>query len=183
MSEYIEKMAYAHSIPGQPRERWHLLSEHLNDVAKKAEAFAADFDSGPWGRLIGLWHDLGKYSPEFQQKLLDTIGNPDKKRRVNHSSAGAQHAQQVFEKHIVPPLLFTIAGHHAGLADFQDLKSRLQNDLDYLEKIRDIISPEIFDQNAPPLPDFLAWPNAKERPEVRARQEEFWIRMLYSCLY
>ena len=38
--------AYAHSLPGKPKEEWQLLDEHLQFVAKKAHEFASSFGSG-----------------------------------------------------------------------------------------------------------------------------------------
>ena len=56
-----------------------LLSHHghLNKVAFWTAQFAAGmFPSGPaceaaypWGYLTGLWHDLGKFAPEWQTYL------------------------------------------------------------------------------------------------------------------
>jgi CRISPR-associated endonuclease/helicase Cas3 len=58
------------------------------------------FKSESWASLAGLWHDLGKYSPAFQQCLGLASGadahietNPG---RVDHSTAGALHAVQQF---------------------------------------------------------------------------------------
>jgi CRISPR-associated endonuclease/helicase Cas3 len=53
---------YAHSIQGKPVDEWHRLEEHLKGTAELAASFAAEFGSIEWGRLAGLWHDLGKYS-------------------------------------------------------------------------------------------------------------------------
>ncbi|MBI4001737.1 MAG: CRISPR-associated endonuclease Cas3'' [Nitrospira defluvii] len=44
----------------------HDLEEHLRAVAKLSEEFASIFGCSEWGRLAGLWHDLGKYSSAFQ---------------------------------------------------------------------------------------------------------------------
>jgi len=44
----------------------HSLEEHLLAVARQATRFAASFGSGDWAGLAGLWHDLGKYSADFQ---------------------------------------------------------------------------------------------------------------------
>ena len=33
--------------------------EHLKETAEKAAQFAAEFGSGDWAYLAGLWHDLG----------------------------------------------------------------------------------------------------------------------------
>ena len=58
-------------------------------------------DLGMQGEVIGLLHDLGKYSDEFQAYLQSAVGliNPDEdefvdakglKGKVDHSTAGAQ---------------------------------------------------------------------------------------------
>ena len=49
--------------------RVHLLSDHLHGTAERAAKFAADFGCARWGRLAGLWHDLGKYSDDFQRYI------------------------------------------------------------------------------------------------------------------
>ena len=64
---------YAHSKDGDP-SGWQPLEEHLNNVAKQAAAFAEPFGGQERARLAGLWHDLGKYSNEFQKMLLDANG-------------------------------------------------------------------------------------------------------------
>ena len=65
----MEDQYYAHSRQGKPPREWQPLDEHLKNVAELARAFANDFDSGDWAYLAGLWHDLGKYSEEFQDHL------------------------------------------------------------------------------------------------------------------
>lgn len=60
---------YVHSKEGKPIEEWHRLKDHLKAVAEMARTFADDFNAGDWGYLAGLWHDLGKYSKEFQDYL------------------------------------------------------------------------------------------------------------------
>ena len=57
---------YAHSLKDRPPEEWQLLEDHLKNVAEKARLFAEAFGAGDWGYLAGLWHDIGKYSDEFQ---------------------------------------------------------------------------------------------------------------------
>ena len=47
----------------------HHLEEHLRAVADLAGEFAAAFGHADWGRLAGLWHDLGKYSLAFQSYI------------------------------------------------------------------------------------------------------------------
>src|SRR6266436_3186840 len=118
MSERILKH-FAHSLPGRPREEWHGLEEHLADTAERAEGFADSFAAG-WGRLAGWWHDSGKYRRAFQARIG---ADPDAhvNERVDHSSIGALIAKE----RGASLLAFVIAGHHAGLANVDDLSSRL----------------------------------------------------------
>lgn len=44
----------------------HHFEEHLRALADLAGEFASTFGHSDWGRLAGLWHDLGKYSVAFQ---------------------------------------------------------------------------------------------------------------------
>jgi len=69
----MTKEYYAHSLDGKPPAEWQTLEEHLKNVAEMASSFADSFDAGEWAYLAGLWHDVGKYSDEFQQML----GNKD----------------------------------------------------------------------------------------------------------
>jgi CRISPR-associated endonuclease/helicase Cas3 len=110
--------AYAHSRPDRSCDEWQSLSEHLENTADQAEAFAASFGGASWARLAGLWHDLGKYAPDWQE-FLRSAGE-DESHRVHgpdHSTAGAIHSLDRFggPSRI---LAYLIAGHHAGLADW-----------------------------------------------------------------
>jgi len=98
---------------------------HLNKVAYLAGKFAAEmFAEGSdretarqWGFLAGLWHDLGKFAPEWQTYLKSKSDphSDDVTGTVDHSTAGAE-----FTKSLTPCgslLSYVIAGHHAGLAN------------------------------------------------------------------
>ena len=43
---------------------WHEydLGKHLREVGRRAGKVAIAFNSADWARLVGIWHDLGKYS-------------------------------------------------------------------------------------------------------------------------
>lgn len=45
---------YAHSLPGEPPEKWQPLEEHLKNVAEMASEFANTFGAGDWAYLAGL---------------------------------------------------------------------------------------------------------------------------------
>ncbi|MDN5941203.1 MAG: CRISPR-associated endonuclease Cas3'', partial [Nitrospira sp.] len=110
------------------------LEEHLLGVAEIAKRLASKIGLEPQGELIGLLHDLGKYSNEFQTYLKSAVGliNQDEdefvdarglKGKVDHSTAGAQLvweklSQQGGIGQIVGQILgLCIASHHSGLID------------------------------------------------------------------
>ncbi len=159
----------------------HLLIEHLKAVSERAAIFAAAFGSGEWGKLAGLWHDLGKFQPEFQRRLA---GEPIS---VEHSGIGAAYAMRRVPRNGVP-LAFVIAGHHAGLANrYRDeanaprsFERRLQENQTLLEESVPLVPPEILGDGIPPFPSFLNIPPGS--PADLNRKVEFWTRFLFSAL-
>lgn len=108
--------------------RQQLLIDHLKGTSLLAERFASIFDAAEWGKMAGLYHDIGKYSAAFQQRILEE--GP----RVDHSTAGALLMKKI--KNV--PLAFCIASHHSGLlntgtrlskTDDGTLKGRLKKEL------------------------------------------------------
>ncbi|MBA2660265.1 MAG: CRISPR-associated endonuclease Cas3'' [Nitrosospira sp.] len=108
------------------------LEVHLLEVSRIARSLAAKIGLQDQGELIGLLHDLGKYSSEFQLYLKSAVGLIDQdedefvdakgmKGKVDHSTAGAQLVWQEFAHHgeigrIVGQILsLCIASHHSGL--------------------------------------------------------------------
>jgi CRISPR-associated endonuclease/helicase Cas3 len=176
---------YAHSLEGEPPTKWQVLEEHLFGVARLAAQFAESFDSESWGYCAGLWHDLGKYQAEFQQRLLGC------KVSVEHSGAGAALAFKK-SKESGMPLAFVIAGHHAGLANYVSsdpglptpLKDRLSENAPTLEKILPAVAAKIVGHSVPALPEFLRTSPSLKRQEKDSlsRRSEYWTRFLFSVL-
>lgn len=105
----------------------HDLGEHLRGVGQRAGEYAHAFGSGDWARIAGLWHDLGKYSAEFQRRIKSVSGYEahleGQAGRVDHPTAGAQYAIRQFNLH-GRILAYIIAGHHAGLPDWHASETR-----------------------------------------------------------
>ncbi len=59
------KELYAHSANSQGQR--HKLDDHLKEVARLAKKFADKFGAGELAYWVGLWHDLGKSSRDFQE--------------------------------------------------------------------------------------------------------------------
>ena len=113
------------------------LSCHLQNVGALSESFSKKIHLTTSGELVGLVHDLGKYSEEFGNYIHSALGllNPDEddyvdstalKGKVDHSSAGAHFVWQELankgkkESLIGQWLALCIASHHSGLIDCLD---------------------------------------------------------------
>jgi CRISPR-associated endonuclease/helicase Cas3 len=100
---------------------------HLNKVAWWAGKFAAEmFPPGSeeakaareWGYLAGLWHDLGKFAPEWQVYLRGKVDPhvAESSGKLPHATSGAIHATTQWPD-IGLLLGYLIAGHHSGLGN------------------------------------------------------------------
>ena len=111
---------FAHTLPPPCTVAdWEPLDRHLEEVSALAADFADAFGAAEWGRVLGRWHDLGKYSEEFQNYLVSSV-NPDAGEeetpgRVDHSTFGARYAMEKIGGHRGQLLAFCVAGHHSGL--------------------------------------------------------------------
>lgn len=171
-------------------KEWHPLINHrlsfghLNKVAKLCSEFAqsmfATDDSnaaivGKWGELAGLWHDLGKFAPEWQ-RYLATKADPhlgETHGTIDHSTAGARHA--ISQASILGHLLaYPIAGHHSGLLNATSNGACLTARLDKVLPDFSTAPSELLNLHFPTLPDFLL-----KRDDFSIA---FFTRMLFSCL-
>ncbi len=87
------------------------LIEHLRGVSELAGHFADAFGEGRMGKLVGLYHDIGKYSKDFQDYIRAGGG-----QKVDHSSAGMRELMTAKRKELIAAAI-CVAGHHGGLPD------------------------------------------------------------------
>jgi CRISPR-associated endonuclease/helicase Cas3 len=166
--------------------------EHLEGVADLASRFVSPFCDPAWGRLVGRWHDLGKFSAEFQQKIraengFDEFSEADTSgRRVDHSTAGALLARAVFgdtggAAFVSDAIAAVVAGHHSGLPDLVgQLDARLQAKRDLLEKAKAGKPPPcLLSADRPPAPACI---RATTDTDSALRDWELWVRFLFSAL-
>ena len=145
--------------------------------------FAGVFSAADWATLAGIWHDLGKYSAEFQRYIAQVSGYDPEAHieggpgRVDHSTAGALHAIAEFGLH-GRILAYLIAGHHAGLPDWDSAETggkALSIRLDQSHLLTRVLSqsvPETILQQTKPS---LSIPGGRDGFAL-------WVRMLFSCL-
>ncbi len=163
---------YAHSTSQGSISSWEPLAEHASHVAAASEERARLIGLAALGRLAGLLHDVGKCSVEFQAYLRSA----DVARRgPDHSTAGAVEALRLYPGPVGRMLAFVIAGHHAGLADGDDLQARLGKTLPGYAG---------WEVEIGPLPKAAALaPTRRILPGAhRGYTSAFMIRMLFSCL-
>lgn len=182
------------------------VREHLLEVKDLAETYGEKIGIKYLAGLAGMLHDMGKYTNEFREYILEAVsnpGSPPKRGSVDHSTAGGKLLYELFHtgKNISPDkgMLAEIVGnaiisHHAYLQDFlgPDLQS------DYLNRVRDkelkgfsdakkcffehVISEDDFHeyvkQAAVELVDFLA----KDSSENIEKQLMFLTKCIFSIL-
>ena len=157
---------HAHSANGDGR--WHGLVEHLRAVAELAQEFSTPFGGGEAAYYAGLWHDIGKFDPEFQRYL-----SGERRRGPDHKAAGTMLAC----RHLGRSGLI-IQGHHGGLKAEKDLQGWLNEKatakaaIAALESARQAI-PELEPAKQITIPAFM------RRDPLKA---ELWLRMIFSAL-
>ncbi|MBL1213973.1 MAG: CRISPR-associated helicase Cas3' [Ignavibacteriae bacterium] len=175
----------------------HLLNNHLNSVGKIAGKYSKKFNNEDWGHLIGYWHDLGKYHPDWQNYIRRETGYPEdahlenQKGSIHHSTPGAVLAFERFNNSPAARIAaYTIAGHHAGLNDWVGgldarlFKKRKILNTDDLNEIKKIAEAQKFISKKIPESTPIIFANAKSKNDYKKASEHLhlWIRMLFSSL-
>jgi CRISPR-associated endonuclease/helicase Cas3 len=112
----------------EPDGSSQLLRDHLFSVSHATRSAAEKIGLGGAGAMIGLLHDIGKYSRDFQRYLRQIPVDQDteqqlKRGSVDHSTAGAQaiwgglRKQGRLEGVVGEILSICVASHHSGLID------------------------------------------------------------------
>lgn len=165
---------YAHT---RESGQWQTVKDHLLGTAEKAKSFAIPALKES-AYLVGLLHDLGKYSDDFQRRLNGAD------IRVDHSTYGAKEIFEKCEGNLLGTIFaYAVAGHHAGLPNLGN-KGENSDETALLARIKK------------PCPDAGAWCGEISLNEGASIEElckfaesdfgpesyEFLIRYLFSCL-
>lgn len=129
----MDAKAIAHFREKDQQEQ--LLCDHLQNTACLAMGVAGKIGLARAGQLLGLLHDVGKYSHFFQEYIKSATGllDPDAdngfvdvtglKGKIDHSTAGAQWIWQQFSRYgdqgklVGQILAVCLASHHGGMLD------------------------------------------------------------------
>ncbi len=168
---------YAHSLASSSPSEWQHLNEHLENVARSAAIFAETFNAQSWALLLGENHDLGKGTNAWQAFLRRANNISDEFSEFydghpTHAFGGAQWLYR-HSKEAGKLLAYCLAGHHAGLPDWNGGESALQNRLN--QQFHEIVFPHS-------APDFPPHPTLIFEPDRLGFHLQFFIRMLFSCL-
>lgn len=107
------------------------LSTHLIEVGNLCKQFSSKMALPLSGLAIGLLHDVGKYSSEFQHYIRSAaglFGDDEKKKsqyqkgKIDHATAGGKVVREKLENHSESTILFEmlancIISHHSKLHD------------------------------------------------------------------
>lgn len=144
-----------------------LLKDHLINTAELASNFAKSFNAEKDAYLVGLYHDIGKYSEEFQKKING------ENIKVDHSTPAAKEIFECTNNHIFAEV---IAGHHTGLPDLgseydletsKSLQGRFKRKSTDISKYKSEILNNL-EKNSIKFDSYFSY--------------MFYIRMLFSCL-
>lgn len=154
----------------------HTLVDHLRAVAQLASGFAAPFAAAQPAYYAGLWHDLGKFHPRFQDYLRRCEVDPKARGHgPDHKAAGAQLAA-----HHCPPLALAIQGHHGGLNSPTHCRTWLA------ERTADPATAAALSLAHGALPDLLPSAAIPVPPHLEQATapgaSELWLRLLFSAL-
>lgn len=181
------------------------VEEHLLAAKELAETYGEKLGVKHLTGLAGMLHDLGKYSNEFREYILQAVNNPaapPKRGSVDHSTAGGKLLYELFHtdnisryKGVVAEIVGNaILSHHSYLQDF--LNPELESN--YLSRVRDKdlkdfeITKKLFFENVISEQDFHHFVNkaaieleaflAKESPENTEKQLMFLTKFIFSSL-
>jgi len=167
---------WAHSANGDGER--HGWVAHAEGTANLAAEFAGEFGMAETGRLLGLWHDVGKHAGDWQNYLVRSeAGKARRGSGPDHKAAGAVIANKRLGEYFA----LVLHGHHGGLSRREDVKGALGDQRaergEALQRARkEAVS--LLGNRFRPAPDFTPPRNiAGTRIET-----DLLLRMLFSCL-
>ena len=159
-------------------KRQETIPEHLEKTAELCRKFSAQFGAEEYGNVAAMFHDLGKYSKGFQNRILHN--GP----KVEHSAAGAFEIKEIIKDGRALPIEFCIAGHHTGLPDYGS-KTDAENSPTLCGKLerQSLRDNSQYKEHLYHFDiDSLKRPNITFEKDYVGFETSFFIRMLFSCL-
>ncbi len=154
------------------------MPDHSQAVSRGAAARAKKFNAERLGALVGLLHDLGKYSPEFQDYIAGTGASPD------HATAGAVEILRTAaaagpDRFCALLGAYCIARHHSGLANWSGERALREHLAKSLPELDSVWRQELAPDASRLFPENFRWHDDRNRHSF---QLAMLGRMLFSCL-
>lgn len=168
------------------------VQEHLQAVETLASTYGKSFGQEIPAGLCGLFHDFGKYSPDFQNVLKRT------QTGIDHAISGAAflyfHRNAYSNPTLLRPIIEAIAAHHSHLISQEDMAYALA---DVVQKSYPVPTPcgkqaslrgvdayhTAYTAFQSDFPDFrLPKKRAFLSPGPSQEGSMLYTRMLFSCL-
>ena len=171
----VRMWAHSANADGE-RHEW---AAHADGTARLAAEFAGEFGMAEHGRLLGLWHDVGKLAPDWQRYLAGSeAGRVPRGSGPDHKAAGAQLARRLGEH-----FSLVLYGHHGGLSAPEEVKGWLADRLvergDELRRAAEAARDLLGDRFNPGDGFGRGIPGGIADGALRS---ELLLRMLFSCL-
>lgn len=168
---------YAHTLDGRPSCDWEPLyggGSHAERVEECLHTFSPSFSPevaeaiAPYLSVMGLVHDMGKASADFQEYLKGRGAS------VDHKTAGAKWAMEHCG-HMGKIMAYALYGHHSGLPKGVSLFENLR-DYEYRAGVTEALPMCKVPEKTPPLGSGCV------TKEELAFQLMLGARMLHSTL-
>lgn len=173
----MKNQYYARKEEVEGKQKYQLLVEHLNNVSELCKEFVGQISSSEVGEFLGLMHDVGKYSQDFQRRIRG------ENIRVDHATAGAKIAENLYQESrgrnpLYRLIAYAICGHHSGLSNYgnptRGLCKRISGQVsDFSSWEQDISHPAALT-----LQHF----KCITREETLGFMLQFYTRYIFSCL-
>ena len=147
----------------------HRLETHLRSTAELCSEFTGKWGYPEIGYYLGVTHDAGKFSEQFQNYVRG------QGKSVDHSTAGLLEA---FAQEDILSLI--VGAHHTGLPNLDEYRARLKRAETKKDKYKEEIIKfkEKFEDERD---DHIRLPDFSEEAD-EALKTEFFIRMCFSAL-
>jgi len=183
---------YVAHTPSKDNPHWHLLTDHALAVTEAATEFASGFGGEALARYAGLLHDLGKFTPKFQDYLhkchaAEQNGTkPPPTGWAPHKQHGARVALDALTPHAGEEVAALVAalihGHHGGMKD----RAGAQENITAKQATREVaagllaVAQAVDARLAPAVPDVQTLFPAPHGGSVLAA--EMYLRFVFSAL-
>ncbi len=178
MREFNTKNIFAHTPAKVSPQKWHLLIEHLNETAKYSAKFSKSFGYDNAGYILGLFHDLGKVNPKFQEYLI-ACNKGEIATKTTHSIQGSSFLWWLLlnqNKNKLPLAICTF-GHHGGLDSQHKIITQNGKLYEWWKDKKNVSIKKL-------MQDFLKYfslVTPEKLPDNELKQE-LLLRMLFSAL-